>query len=168
MRKFGALLAILMLSSAALAGPIPANVGFSFTIVDNVLPAGCTWTWILPNNAPPDFFYPFGVPSGDPGYSNVSVANSCSPGSGYVSDIIFFSQGGIAFNGYWLGPTLYDQTASDISFRIGTFALRDEFDYQHVIIDIHAAPEPAALLLVMGGFAAILWSRTRKAKKKAH
>jgi len=154
-----------MFGSAAFADPLPAYVGFTFTIVDPQ-PTGCVTTWILPNNAPPDFFYN----PGWPGYNNVPAANSCFPGSGVISNIIFpgggGSGGGIAFNdftGDWFGPGLFSETASGISFNIGTFRLSDEFDLAHAVIEIHAAPEPATLLLVIGGLAAIGCLRTRKA-----
>jgi len=171
MRKFGVLLAVLIFSSAAFAVPIPAYVGFTFTIVDPN-PTGCMTTWILPNNVPPDFYYG----GSSPGYNNVSAANSCFPGSGFVFGNIIFpggGGGGIAFNNFaggdWFGPVLFSQTASGISFHIGTFGLSDEFDLVHAVIDIHPAPEPATLLLVIGGFAAMLCSRRiRKAEKKTH
>jgi len=161
MRKLGVLLAILVFSSSASAD----YVGFTFTIVDPS-PTGCMATWILPNNAPPDFYYN----PGWPGYNNVSWGSSCFPGTFVFSNIIFpVGGGGIAFNDFtsdWFGPVLFDQTANGISFHIGTFGLSDEFGLVHALIDIHAAPEPATLLLVIAGLAAMLCSRRiRKAVK---
>ena len=167
MRKFGVRLAVLIFSSAAFAD----YVGFTFTRLN----APCGVTWILPNNAPPDFFYPFNDSiSGFPQYNNVPTASTCAPGTvGELSNIIFFrgGGGGIAFNDFAVdlfGPQLFTQSGTNISFLIGVFELTDEFDFQHFLIDIHVAPEPATLVLVMVGLvglAAFGGSRLRTQKR---
>jgi hypothetical protein len=158
MSKLGAFLFVLLFNSVAFAD----FVGFTFIQVG----AACGLTWILPNNAPPDFFYPFNEPTGYPGYSNVSAASTCVSGSGGVfSNIVFPASGGIGFNDFAVdlfGPQLFAQSGTSISFLIGTFQLADEFNFQHFLIDIHVAPEPATLVLVIVGLVALGGLRMRR------
>lgn len=151
---------VLLVNSTAVAD----YVGFTLTSVYPSTPPGqpvCSTTWILPNNAPPDAYGPSGIE-----YFDVPAANSCS-GSVFAFSSIFFwsgAGGGLMFNGAtdYFGPVLFSYTPDGVAFRLGTFNLFDEFDYFVAVLDIHAAPEPAPLLLIMGGVAGILFARRRR------
>lgn len=165
MRRLALAAFVLLINSAAFAD----YVGFSFTSVfPPPLPGQpvCSSTWILPNNAPPDSLSFSGAE-----YFNVPAANTCSPGVvGAFSSILFWfgGGGGLLFNGVsdYFGPTLFSPTPDGVSFHIGTFNLFDEFDHFVAVLDIHAAPEPAPILLVIGGLVGIFFARRRICRSK--
>ena len=158
-RLLATLLALSMSSLATFADPLPAHVGFTLRSPGDP----CGITWILPNDTQPDFFH-FNQ---SPGYNQVVTGSNCVPGASFVyGNIIFPDSGGIAFNDFatdYLGALLFTLTANGVSFNLGVFALSYDVDppgFVRALIDIHAAPEPATLLLVLGGLAAIwLWRR---------
>lgn len=156
---------VLLVNSTALAD----YVGFTFTSVYPSTPPGqpvCSTTWILPNNTPPDAYGSSGIE-----YFGVPAAHSCS-GSVFAFNSIFFwhgSGGGVLFNGVtdYFGPTLFSYTPDGVSFRLGTFNLFDEFDHFVAVLDIHAAPEPAPLVLIVGGLVGIFVAR-RTVRRSEH
>ena len=159
MRRLALAAFVLLVNSAAYAD----YVGFTFTSVYPSTPPGqpvCSSTWILPNNAPPDSYGGSGIE-----YFDVPAGDTCS-GSTFSFNSIFFwagAGGGVLFNGAtdYFGPVLFSYTPNGVSFHLGTFNLFDEFDYFVAVLDIHAAPEPAPLLLIIGGFVGIFLARRR-------